>query len=164
MPLEYRSALVPIFGEDVSAAALESAARFVGRDATVDAVYVINVPSQIPLDGPLDRRGGARAQRARGRSADRQARRTARPHEPAANPQPGRTLVEEAQRLGSEIIYLADAHAPASERALGPTAQYLLTQRPCRIIIQTGAAANGRAAVNGGGDGRALRPSATTAT
>ena len=76
---------------------------------------------------------------------------------------PGRTLVEEAQRLGSEIIYLADAHAPASERALGPTAQYLLTQRPCRIIIQTGAAANGRAAVNGGGDGRALRPSATTA-
>jgi APA family basic amino acid/polyamine antiporter len=144
IPLEYRSALVPIFGQDVSADALLAAARFVGEDATVDAVYVIDVPSQIPLDGPLTGeeehgRNVLEAARLIGRRSGLHVRTSL-----LRTRNPGRTLVEEARRLGSEIIYLADTHAPASERALGPTAQYLLTQRPCRIIIQTGAA-NGHA-------------------
>jgi APA family basic amino acid/polyamine antiporter len=145
-PLEYRSALVPIFGDDVSADALESAARFVGLDATVDAVYVVSVPAQIPLDGPLS------AQEEHGRNVLEAAqligkRRGLRVRTSLLRTRnPGRTLVEEALRLGSEIIYLADQHAPASERALGPTAQYLLAERPCRIIVQTGPG-NGHAAI-----------------
>jgi basic amino acid/polyamine antiporter, APA family len=145
-PLEYRSALVPIFGDDVSADALESAARFVGSDATVDAVYVVSVPAQIPLDGPLS------AQEQHGRNVLEAAqligkRRGLRVRTSLLRTRnPGRTLVEEALRLGSEIIYLADQHAPASERALGPTAQYLLAERPCRIIVQTGPG-NGHAAI-----------------
>jgi APA family basic amino acid/polyamine antiporter len=161
-PLEYRSALVPIFGQDVSADALKAAARFVGSDATVDAVYVIDVPSQIPLDGPLT------AEEEHGRNVLEAARiigRRSGVHVRTSllrTRNPGRTLVEEAQRLGSEIIYLADTHAPASERALGSTAQYLLAQRPCRIIIQTGPS-NGRV-TNGRGDDPARRSSAMTAT
>jgi APA family basic amino acid/polyamine antiporter len=140
-PLEYRSALVPIFGEDVSADALLAAARFVGPDATVDAVYVIHVPAQLPLDGPLAAeeehgRNVLEAARLIGRRSGLQVRTSL-----LRTRNPGRTLVEEARRLGSEIVYLADAHAPASERALGPTAQYLLSERPCRIIVQTGYAA-----------------------
>jgi APA family basic amino acid/polyamine antiporter len=159
VPLEYRSALVPIFGDDVSAAALESAARFVGRDATVDAVYVINVPSQVPLDGPLiaeeeHGRNVLEAARLIGKRSGLNIRTSL-----LRTRNPGRTLVEEARRLGSEIIYLADTHAPAAERSLGPTAQYLLAQRPCRIIVQTGPS-NGH--VNGGGD-RVPRSSARTA-
>jgi basic amino acid/polyamine antiporter, APA family len=140
-PLEYRSALVPIFGEDVSADALAAAARFVGPDATVDAVYVIDVPPQLPLDGPLadaEEHGRNVLESARliGKRSGLHVRTSMlRTHNP------GRTLVDEARRLGSEIVYLADAHAPASERALGPTAQYLLAERPCRIIVQTGYAA-----------------------
>ena len=59
---------------------------------------------------------------------------------------PGAALVEEAKRRNAEVIYLATDHAPANERALGPTATYLLEKRPCRIIIETmgGGAANGR--------------------
>jgi APA family basic amino acid/polyamine antiporter len=140
-PLEYRSALVPIFGEDVSADALLAAARFVGPDATVDAVNVIHVPAQLPLDGPLvaeeeHGRNVLEAARLIGRRSGLQVRTGL-----LRTRNPGRTLVEEARRLGSEIVYLADAHAPASERALGPTAQYLLSERPCRIIVQTGYAA-----------------------
>jgi APA family basic amino acid/polyamine antiporter len=154
VPLDYRSALVPIFGGDVSVSAMQAAARFVGEDATVDAVYVINVPAQIPLDGPLtaeeDRgRGVLEAARLIGRRNGLHVRTSL-----LRTRHPGRTLVEEAQRLGSEIIYLADSHAPAAERALGPTASYLLAERPCRVIIQTGPEP-----VSSGAGARSSRPS-----
>jgi hypothetical protein len=57
---------------------------------------------------------------------------------------PGAALVDEAKRRGSEVIYLATVHAPPSERALGPTASYLLQQRPCRIVVETDNRENGR--------------------
>src|SRR3954451_752124 len=47
--LAYGSALVPMFGTDVSAQALRRAALLAGDEAVVDAVYVIQVPSQLPL-------------------------------------------------------------------------------------------------------------------
>ncbi len=50
---------------------------------------------------------------------------------------PGAAIVEEARRSEAEIIYLGTAHAPPSERALGPTATYLLAHRPCRVVIET---------------------------
>ena len=57
---------------------------------------------------------------------------------------PGAALVDEARRRGSEVIYLATVHAPPSERALGPTAAYLLAQRPCRIVVETDNRTDGR--------------------
>ncbi|HWF36198.1 MAG TPA: APC family permease, partial [Solirubrobacteraceae bacterium] len=48
--LEYRSAIVPIFGTDVDAQALRTAAKLVGPDALVEAIYVLRVPNQLPLD------------------------------------------------------------------------------------------------------------------
>src|SRR5207237_1619395 len=60
---------------------------------------------------------------------------------------PGAAIVEEAERRDAEIIYLGTVHAPPSERALGPTASYLLAHRPCRIVVETG------------GNGAAARPS-----
>jgi nucleotide-binding universal stress UspA family protein len=56
---------------------------------------------------------------------------------------PGAAIVEEAERTSAEIIYLGTAHAPPSERALGPTANYLLAHRPCRVVIESPPAANG---------------------
>jgi nucleotide-binding universal stress UspA family protein len=51
---------------------------------------------------------------------------------------PGAAIVEEAERRGAEIIYLSTAHAPPSERALGPTATYLLAHRGrSRVVIET---------------------------
>ncbi|HVS29326.1 MAG TPA: hypothetical protein VHE14_07220, partial [Solirubrobacteraceae bacterium] len=49
----------------------------------------------------------------------------------------GAALVEEAGRLKSDVVYLGTVHAPPSERALGPTASFLLQKRPCRIVIET---------------------------
>ncbi len=137
VPLGYRSALVPIFGTDVSAGALRSAAKLVGEDATVDALYVIRVPHQVALDGPLDQEEAA------GRNVLEGARLIARREGLAVRTSllrtrnPGKTIVDEARRLGSDVIYLGTIHAPSQEQALGPTATYLLSQRPCRVIIQT---------------------------
>ena len=136
--LDYRSALVPIFGTDLDARALRSAARLVGEDAIVDAVYVINVPAQLSLDAGLEReealgRSVLESARVHGRRAGVKVR-----TQLIRTRNPGATLVEEAVRNESEIIYLGTAHAPPSERALGPTASYLLARRPCRVIVETG--------------------------
>jgi basic amino acid/polyamine antiporter, APA family len=149
--LAYRSALVPIFGTDVSARALRKAARLAGEEAAVHAVYVIEVPPQLSLDSGMDReedlgrsvldaaRMGARAGKIKIRTSIIRTR------------NPGAALVDEARHQGSEVIYLDTVHAPPSERALGATARYLLEKRPCRIIVETdGHGHNGR----NGGNGR----------
>jgi APA family basic amino acid/polyamine antiporter len=144
--LAYRSALVPIFGTDVDASALRSAARLVGEGAIVEALYVLRVPNQLSIDAGLEREeqlGLSVLESAKlvGRKAGvKVSTRLVR----ARNA--GAAIVEEAQRSEAEIIYLGTAHAPPAERALGPTATYLLAHRPCRVVIET-PPVNGR--VNG---------------
>ncbi|MBX5469608.1 MAG: universal stress protein [Thermoleophilaceae bacterium] len=137
VPLEYGSAIVPIFGYDVSGDAMRRASKLIGEGATVQCVYVIRVPDQLSLDSGMEdeerlarevlEAAGVRARR-HGISVRTRLIRTRNP---------GAALVEEAQRLGADVIYLATEHAPADERALGPTASYLLARRPCRIVIET---------------------------
>jgi basic amino acid/polyamine antiporter, APA family len=135
--LEYRSAIVPIFGTDVDASALRAAAKLVGEGALVEAIYVLRVPNQLPLDAGLEAEeqlglSVLESAQVRGRKLGLKVQtRLIRTRSPGA------AIVEEATRSGAEIIYLGTAHAPASERALGPTASYLLSHRPCRVVIET---------------------------
>jgi len=141
--LEYRSAIVPIFGTDVDAAALRTAAKLVGEDALVEAIYVLRVPAQLSLDAGLEEEeqlglSVLESAKVRGRQAGLKVQtRLIRTRNPGA------AIVDEAVRAEAEIIYLGTAHAPASERALGPTASYLLGHRPCRVVIETPPATNG---------------------
>jgi nucleotide-binding universal stress UspA family protein len=136
--LDYRSALVPIFGTDLDGRALTTAARLVGEDASVEALYVLQVPAQLLLEAGLEAEEDLglsvlEAAKVRGRKAGlRVNTRLVRTRHPGA------TIVEEARRTHAEIIYLGTVHAPPSERALGPTASYLLAHRPCRVVIETG--------------------------
>jgi basic amino acid/polyamine antiporter, APA family len=135
--LEYRTALVPIFGEDVSAATLSAAAKLIGEDGVVYAIYVLPVPNQLSLEAGLE------AEEAQGRSVLESARIQARRqgikiHTALIRTRnPGAALVEEAERVGSDVIYWSTIHAPTGEQRIGPTAAYLLSKRPCRIIIET---------------------------
>jgi APA family basic amino acid/polyamine antiporter len=135
--LEYRTALVPIFGDDVSATALSSAAKLIGEEGVVYAMYVLPVPSQLSLESGLEE------EEAHGRSVLESARIQARRagikiHTGLIRTRnPGAALVEEAERVGSDVIYWSTLHAPAGEQRIGPTATYLLSKRPCRIIIET---------------------------
>ncbi len=135
--LEYKTALVPIFGDDVSASALSSAAKLIGEDGVVYAIYVLPVPSQLSLDAGLEE------EEAHGRSVLESARIQARRagikiHTGLIRTRnPGAALVEEAERVGCDVIYWSTIHAPAGEQRIGPTAAYLLSKRPCRVIIET---------------------------
>ncbi len=135
--LGYRTALVPIFGGDVSASALSSAAKLIGEDGVVYAVFVLPVPSQLSLEAGLE------AEEAEGRGALESARIKARRSNIKIRTglirtrNPGAALVEEARRVDADVIYWSTIHAPDGEQRIGPTATYLLAKRPCRVIIET---------------------------
>jgi APA family basic amino acid/polyamine antiporter len=135
--LEYKTALVPIFGDDVSASALKGAAKLIGREGVVYAIYVLPVPSQLSLEE------GLQEEEAQGRSVLESARIQARRagikiHTGLIRTRnPGAAIVEEAERVGSDVLYWSTIHAPSGEQRIGPTATYLLSKRPCRIIIET---------------------------
>jgi basic amino acid/polyamine antiporter, APA family len=134
---DYRTALVPIFGADVSASALRSAAKLIGEDGVVYAVFVLPVPSQLSLESGLEE------EEAHGRAVLESARIQAHRagieiHTSLLRTRnPGAALVEEAKRVGADVIYWSTIHAPAGEQGIGPTAAYLLSKRPCRVIIET---------------------------
>jgi basic amino acid/polyamine antiporter, APA family len=135
--LEYKTALVPIFGDDVDASALSSAAKLIGSEGVVYAIYVLPVPSQLSLEAGLEE------EEALGRSVLESARIKARRagikiHTGLIRTRnPGSALVEEAERVHADVIYWSAIHAPAGEQRIGPTAAYLLSKRPCRVIIET---------------------------
>jgi basic amino acid/polyamine antiporter, APA family len=144
--LGYRTALVPIFGGDVSASALSSAAKLIGEDGIVYAVFVLPVPSQLSLES------GLQAEEAEGRAVLESARITARRLGIKIRTglirtrNPGAALVDEAKRVGADVIYWSTIHAPVGEQRIGPTATYLLAKRPCRVIIETENRPRGRPA------------------
>ncbi|HTZ86423.1 MAG TPA: amino acid permease [Solirubrobacteraceae bacterium] len=145
---DYRTALVPMFGADVSARALRAAAKLIGEDGVVYAVFVLPVPNQLSLDS------GLAEEEAQGRSVLESARIQARREGIKVHTalirtrHPGAALVEEAQRVGADVIYWSTIHAPRGEQGIGPTAAYLLGKRPCRVIVETDPRA--RRALNGG--------------
>ena len=134
---DYRTALVPIFGADVSASALHGASKLIGEEGVVYAIFVLPVPPQLSLES------GLAQEEAHGRSVLESARIQARRagikiHTGLIRTRhPGAALVEEAQRVGADVIYWSTIHAPAGEQGIGPTAAYLLSKRPCRVIIET---------------------------
>jgi basic amino acid/polyamine antiporter, APA family len=140
--LGYRTALVPIFGGDVSAQTLVSAAKLIGKDGIVYAVFVLPVPRQLSLDAGLE------AEEAFGRSILESARIQGRRAGIKVRTglirarNPGAALADEARRIDADVIYLSTLHAPSSEQRLGLTASYLLDHRPCRIVIETDSAAS----------------------
>jgi APA family basic amino acid/polyamine antiporter len=132
----YGSALVPILGTSVDNEAMARAAKLVGPDAAVEAVYVLRVPDQLPLDS------GMEEEEALGRSVLEVARLQARVAgcrvrcRLIRTRNPGRAIVDEAAERRSDLIYISTEHAPSRERLLGPTTRYVLAHRPCRVMIE----------------------------
>jgi APA family basic amino acid/polyamine antiporter len=141
LDVSYRSALVPIFGTDIDTDAMNRAAAVVDPDAFVEALYVLKVPPEHELPEGLDEQEDA------GRSALEVARLQARARglkvhvKLVRTRNPGKAIVEEALDRRSDLIYISTQHAPSDERLLGPTTRYVLAKRPCRVIVEGGAAA-----------------------
>ena len=137
LEVSYRSALVPILGTDVHTEAMARAAKFVGPDAAVDAVYLLKVPSDLPLGE------GMAEEEQQGRNVLDVARLQARTAglkvrvKLIRTRNPGAAIVQEAIERRSDLIYLSTVHAPQAERYVGPISRYVLGKRPCRVVIES---------------------------
>jgi APA family basic amino acid/polyamine antiporter len=144
LDVSYKSALVPIFGDDIDADAMHRAAAVVDPDAVVEAVYVLEVPREHHLPE------GFEEQEYEARCALDVARLQARARGLKVRVKlirarnPGRAIVEEALERDSDLIYISTEHAPSRERLLGPTVRYILAKRPCRVIVEGGGAEDPR--------------------
>jgi APA family basic amino acid/polyamine antiporter len=136
--IAYHSALVPILGTDVNTEAMARAAKLVGPDAEVEALYVLTVPRELDLGQGLEE------EEQLGRNVLEVARLQARARHLKVRARlirtrnPGATIIEEAISRHSDLIYISTEHAPSDERLLGPTTRYVLANRPCRIVIEGG--------------------------
>jgi APA family basic amino acid/polyamine antiporter len=157
--LAYRSALVPILGKDLSGRTMHAAAKLVDPTASIDAIYFLQVPPQLPLEGGLEDEEAAAQEvleAARLRARDEKLKiRTGL----VRTRNVGAAIVDEAKRRNAEVIYLDFAGRPGD--GLGVIASYVLERRPARVVIETmggGApayASNGVAReTNGAGAGR----------
>ncbi|HXA54320.1 MAG TPA: universal stress protein [Solirubrobacteraceae bacterium] len=142
----YGTVLVPIFADDAAAAAIGRAAKLTEKGGTIHAVFLLAVPPELPLAAELER------EEAQGRAVLEGARIQARRAGVRIRSgvirtrNPGAALVQEARRLQADAIYFSTLHAPAAERRIGPTALYLLSRRPCCVVIETEGSAGAAAA------------------
>ena len=132
----YHSALVPILGTSVDNEAMARAAKLVGPDGAVEAVYVLKVPEQLPLDGGLEQEEQEawrvlEVARLQAKVAGCRARcRLIRTRSPGARDRRGGG----GGPLGPDLHL--DRTAPSEEGLLGPTIRYVLAHRPCRVVVE----------------------------
>jgi APA family basic amino acid/polyamine antiporter len=156
---EYGSILVPIFGTPLDddivqtagrLAAAENADAAVGEGATIEAIWVFEVPLSLPLDARLPE-----AQLKRARAALARAKAVGEEYEGVQvatatlrSRRAGEGIVAEATRRGVELIVLA-AEEPSRIRGgailggkggpldnfVGDATKYVVRKAPCRVIL-----------------------------
>ncbi len=129
--------LVPMklgpIGEEMVATAVKLAQE---RGSAVEALYVIRVPLDKPLDAPLpDHEAQAQA------SLD-EARLLGEDHGVPVSGRVvraraiGETIVEEARRVGADLIVLGSAPRwRRQSRFFSPTVEYVLRKAPCEVLV-----------------------------
>jgi APA family basic amino acid/polyamine antiporter len=159
MRAEYGSILVPILGTPLDDDIIQTAGRLaaaeqddadVGTGATIEAVWVFEVPLSLPLDARLPE-----AQLKRARAALARAKAVGEEYEgvevataTVRARRAGEGIVAEAARRGVELIVLA-AEEPSRIRGgarlggtggpldnfVGDATKYVVRKAPCRVIL-----------------------------
>jgi APA family basic amino acid/polyamine antiporter len=155
--IEYGSILVPIFGSPLDDDIVQTAGRLAaeedpdldGAGATIEALWVFEVPMALPIDARLPD-----AQLERARAALRRAKAVGEEYHgvevataTVRARRTGQAIVEEARRRGVEAIVLA-AEEPSRIRGgallggrtpldnfVGDVTKYVVQKAPCRVIL-----------------------------
>jgi len=159
---EYGSILVPIFGTPLDDDIVQTAGRLAaaendhdGLGATIEAIWVLEVPLSLPLDARLPE-----AQLKRARAALARAKAVGEEYDGVEVAtatirarRAGEAIVAEAQRRGVELIVLA-AEEPSRIRGgarlggiggpldnfVGDATKHVVRKAPCRVILTAPAA------------------------
>jgi APA family basic amino acid/polyamine antiporter len=156
---EYGSILVPIFGNALDDDIIQTAGRLAsdevedadedGTTATIEALWVFEVPMALPIDARLPE-----AQLERARTALRRAKAVGEEYEgvevataTVRARSAGQAIVDEAKRRGVEVIVLA-AEEPSRirggamlggrasmENFVGDATKYVVNKAHCRVIL-----------------------------
>jgi APA family basic amino acid/polyamine antiporter len=162
---EYGSILVPLFGTPLDDDIIQTAGRLAAEEdeealeedkgATIEALWVFEIPMSLPLDARIPD-----AQLERARSALRRAKAVGEEYEgvevaPALvrARRVGHAIVEEARRRGVQAVVLA-AEEPSKirggarlggrggplENFVGDVTKYVVAKAPCQVILTAPAA------------------------
>ncbi len=135
--VDYNQILVPVVGTRVSDMMMVLACQLAKeKKSSIDGVYVIEVPLNLPLDARLTQER-AKAERIMNAAAliASQFKITFRPHIVAAR-QAGRAIVDQAVELRSEVIILGMARKRRiADRIFGRTIDYVLDHAPCEVLL-----------------------------
>jgi len=164
--LEYGSILVPLTGTSLDDDMIQTAGRLAGeerdegvgrRGATIEALWIFEVPMALPIDARLPD-----AQLERGRAALRRAKAVGEEYEDVEVAtatvrarRAGAAIVEEARRRGVQAIVLA-AEEPTRIRGgallggrggpldnfVGDATKYVISKAPCTVILTAPPAAD----------------------
>ena len=169
---EYGSILVPIRGDSLDDDIIQTAGRLAaeestdeaaGEGATIEALWVFEVPMALPIDARLPD-----AQLERARAALRRAKAVGEEYEgvevataTVRARRAGQAIVEEARRRGVEAIVLA-AEEPSRIRGgallggrtpldnfVGDVTKYVVQKAPCRVILTAPPSTDGAGASDG---------------
>ncbi|MGB2954139.1 MAG: universal stress protein [Gaiellaceae bacterium] len=134
---QYSSILVPmklgLIGEEMLATAVKLAQE---RDAAVEALHVIRVPLDLPLESELieeEERAAASLAEARLLGADHGVEVRG---ETVRARSIGQAIVEEASRRNADLIVLGSAPRwRRQSRFFSPTVEYVLRNAPCEVLV-----------------------------
>ena len=157
---EYGSILVPIFGSPLDDDIVQTAGRLAAEEdvesfeedhgATIEALWVFEVPMSLPIDAALPD-----AQLKRARAALARAKAVGEEYEgvevataTVRARRAGQAIVDEARRRGVQAVVLAaeepskirggallGGHGGARDNFVGEVTKYVLAKAPCQIIL-----------------------------
>jgi basic amino acid/polyamine antiporter, APA family len=152
--VEYESILVAFddgepFSEETMATAVKLAAR---RRRAIHVAAIVNVPSHLPLDAPLDdQQGEARSKIEQAKLVGGGMRVDGHVHLVRPN-QAGHSIAQEAREMKASAVVMGLRYRDGVP-LYGKTLQTILAERPTRVIV-VGEPGRARAALGGdGGDG-----------
>jgi APA family basic amino acid/polyamine antiporter len=157
--IEYGSILVPITGSPLDDDIMQTAGRLAGEEhddfddetgATIEALWVFEVPMSLPIDArlPEDHLKRARAALARAKAVGEEYQGVEVATATVRARRAGAAIVEEAKRRGVEAIVLAaeepsrirgglvlGGRGPALENFVGDITKHVVAKAPCQVIL-----------------------------
>jgi APA family basic amino acid/polyamine antiporter len=135
--VEYESVLVAFEDSHYSGEAVATAVRLAARRRRgIHVLATISVPPNLPIDAELAERE-AEAQAVIDSARVRGGRRVTGHWEKVRPAQAGRRIVDEAREINARAIVMSLPPRRAGASLFGKTLETILTERPCRVIIDS---------------------------
>jgi basic amino acid/polyamine antiporter, APA family len=137
--IDYDDILVPIVGSRITDEMMVLACQLAAeKDSAISAIFVIEVPIQLPLDAPLpEEREQAETVLAAAQLIAEQFKVKFGGHVITAR-SVGRAIVDEAERRRSEVIILGSVRKRrVADRLFGKTVEYVLRHAPCEVMVNS---------------------------